>query len=134
MTQCNFQKVWKILLWNLANHIKKNETKNIRPLIFSFLPIAFWCFWFCFLCGLQDFKILIHNWTAKHLVQGTYLFWVDFTSVTILCEIYGFFGLFNYFPRLWAKCQKIFDDWSKKLWRGDLNCVKFNNSFLSPLQ
>ena len=37
---------------------EKNETKNPRPLVFSFSPIdlAFWCFCFIFPFGLQDFK------------------------------------------------------------------------------
>ena len=40
---------------------EKNERKNIRPLVFSFLPIdlAFWCFLFCFFMWFARFQISI---------------------------------------------------------------------------
>ena len=40
---------------------EKNETKNIRPLVFSVWPIdlAFWCFLFCFFLWFTRFQILI---------------------------------------------------------------------------
>ena len=49
----------------------KNETKNIRLLVFSFLPIeiAFWCFFFV-VCKISNFDM----WTDKHLTQGS---WTD---------------------------------------------------------
>ena len=42
---------------------EKNETKNIRPLVFSFSPIdlAFWCFLFCFFMWFARFQILINE-------------------------------------------------------------------------
>ena len=52
-----------IEIWNLANHVKKNETKNIRPLVFSFSPIdlAFWWFLFCFFMWFARFQISINE-------------------------------------------------------------------------
>ena len=39
----------------------KNETKNIRLLVFSFssIDLAFWCFLFCFFMWFARFQILI---------------------------------------------------------------------------
>ena len=39
----------------------KNETKYIRPLVFTFSPLylAFWCFLLCFFMGFSRFQILI---------------------------------------------------------------------------
>ena len=56
----------------LLNHTKKkDETKNIRPLVFSFSPIdlAIWCFIFVFhvVCKISNFN----KWTAKHLAQAS---------------------------------------------------------------
>ena len=69
---------WHIKIWNLTNHMKKNETKNIRLIVFSFSSVylAFWCFCFAFSCGLQDFKYV--NCKAFGAIV---LYWVDFNIV-----------------------------------------------------
>ena len=61
---------------------EKNETKNIRPLVFSFSPInlAFWCFCFVFhvVCKISNFN----KWAAKHLAQASW------TELTLKKNIY----------------------------------------------
>ena len=61
-----------ILKFEILKITWKNESKNIRPLVFSFSSInwAFWCFLFCFFHVV--FKISNFNmWTAKHLAQAS---------------------------------------------------------------
>ena len=52
---------------------EKNETKNIRPLFFSFLTnrfniLMFCCFVFHVVCKLSNFN----KWIPKHLAQASY--------------------------------------------------------------
>ena len=48
----------QVLKFEILQITWKNETKNIRPLVFSFSSklLAFWSFLFCFFMWLQDFK------------------------------------------------------------------------------
>ena len=62
-----------IKIWNLANQHGKNETKNIRILVFSFstINLVFWCFLICFFMWFARLQILIffkvHPLTFIHL-------------------------------------------------------------------
>ena len=58
-----------IEIWNLTNHMKKHETKNIRLLVFSFsILFAFWYFLFSFFHLV--FEISNFNmWITKHLAH-----------------------------------------------------------------
>ena len=57
--------------------------KEHHTLSFQFLSInlTFWCFLFCFLCGLQDFKFYYVNCKA---FEAKFLYWVDFTFHSFL--------------------------------------------------
>ena len=54
------------------SHEEKNETKNIRPLVFSFSPIdfAFWCFLLCFFKRFARFQTLI---CEPQIIWGKFL-------------------------------------------------------------
>ena len=66
-TLCSTKSLRKMLcgshnkIWNLTNQLKKNETKNIRLLVFSFssINLSFWCFLFRFFMWFARFQILI---------------------------------------------------------------------------
>ena len=68
--------------WNLKSckSQRKNKTKNIRLLVFSFssINLAFWCYCFVFSCGLQDFKFEYVNCKA---FGASFLYWVDFSKI-----------------------------------------------------
>ena len=58
-----------ILHFEILQITWKNETKNIRPLVFSFssINLAFWCFFFHVVCKISNFNM----WTAKYLAQAS---------------------------------------------------------------
>ena len=71
-----------IKIWNLANHMKKNETKNIRPLVFSLSPIdlailMYFVLFFHVVCKISNFNM----WTVEHLVK------ISCTELTLLSLI-----------------------------------------------
>ena len=62
-----------IKIWNLASHMKTNETKDIRLLVFSFssINLVFLMFFALFLhevCKISNFN---NMWTAKNLAQAS---------------------------------------------------------------
>ena len=61
-----------VLKFEILQITWKNQTKNIRLLVFSFSPIdlAFWCFLFCFfhvVCKISNFDM----WSTKYLAQAS---------------------------------------------------------------
>ena len=78
--------VHTIKIWNLANHMKKKETKNIRLLFFSFSKnLALWCFYFVF-HGVWKISNFIMC-TAKHLEQASC---TDFTLLWMYIFTHNF--------------------------------------------
>ena len=67
----------RLTYWNLkpCKSHEKNQTKNIRPLVFHFSPIdSAFSFLFHVVCKISNFD----KWTAKHLPQAS------FTELTLL--------------------------------------------------
>ena len=55
---------------------EKNQTKNMKPLVFSFslINLIIWCILFCFFMWFSSFQILI-----SENLGGSFMYWVDFT-------------------------------------------------------
>ena len=69
-----------IEVWNLTNHIKKNGTKNIQLLVFSFLPIDPTIWWFKKNVWFATFETLI---CKPKIIWGN-VFVLEFTLLHFL--------------------------------------------------
>ena len=82
-----------------SEKIGKNETKNIRLLVFSFSPIdlSFWCILFCFVMWIARFQILISEpqsiWRKLLVLSWLYIH-TDISSI-ITNFIYFYFQVRN---------------------------------------
>ena len=68
------RRAWSLLFWLYS--VTKIGIKFL-PLHGPGMNLAFWCFLFCFSCGLQDFKFWYVN---RKAFAASFLYWVDFTS------------------------------------------------------
>ena len=95
-----------IKIWNIANHMNKNETKNMRPLVFRFSPrfsiFMFFVLFFHVVCKTSNFDV----WTAKHLGQASC------NELTLWCRITSFLSLLHL--SIWTRVGT--KGWKQIIW------------------
>ena len=138
--QCSFQKLWKILLWNLAKHMKK-WNKEHQTLSFPFFInkssiLMHFILFFRVVCKISNFNM----WTVTHLARvcknpmsfgKSFLYLVDFidTRHSLLVQLTIWLAKSYNFKRL-----KVYEIMFTTCWASLLNSIKyFDLSFLPIL-